>query len=281
MNGNNQYDLVCSLEANCSVCHNLKYSGLRHVALPFDWTWFNSVEAVEKLALGFQNGFVDFMRKENLRRLEEDEYSFRHADRRQYEDTYTKFFYFNHFWRVEDEAAEIDRGISVFRKRCEKLDYFLKNSKRVLLILSVICNLPTECIENLHKVIQEKYPNCEINIHYQAFDCPEDEKFDKPNFVVRKYKRKENKSDYKKANAQWNFLDKISLSPHFFELNKKFIKVDVVKPKVILQKFSLIKFRKIKKGFMLQLFEKMNTILYCKLYIFGLRIQIILGKNRD
>lgn len=55
----NRYDLICSLGGNCSVAHNLLYRGLRKFALPFDWTYFEDISAIYKLAESFEVKFAD------------------------------------------------------------------------------------------------------------------------------------------------------------------------------------------------------------------------------
>lgn len=274
-----EYDLICSLGANCSVSSELKRRGLRQVALPFDWTWFNSERSVNSLAEGFQTCFANFMQIEKLRKLENDEYSSWHSDRYQYEDLNTGFRYFNHFYRTENEDAEKLRVIELFRKRCKRFDYFLKNSKKVLLILSVICDIDTDCVKNLYRVVQELYPNCEINIHFQAFDCEKDEIQTFDNLIVIKYKRKENVYDYTNTNWEWRFLDKLKLSELFFKNREKNMppQLSVKSPH---PEVKIIKFWRIKKGIGFALFPNINTLLYFKLYLFGLRIHFSIGKNR-
>lgn len=62
----NRYDLICSLGGNCSVAHNLLYRRLRKFALPFDWTYFEDISAIYKLAESFEVKFADQLKKENL-----------------------------------------------------------------------------------------------------------------------------------------------------------------------------------------------------------------------
>ena len=271
-----EYDLICSLGANCSASNELKLRGLRQIALPFDWTWFNSVDALNCLAAGFKNNFSDFMKKENLEKLEGKKYSSWHSDRIQFLDKATNFKYYNHFYKTEDEEAEIDRVIALFRKRCDRLDFFLKNSKKVLFILSVICDLPTDAVKNLLNTIQEVYPDCEINIYFQAFDCEKDEYIELPHLKIARYKRKENVYDYTWTNFNWNFLDNLKLSQLFFE-NQRIalgIQENPTPPPYILC------ISKLKKGLSICLLPQVNTIFYTKLYLFGIRLHLTLGKNR-
>lgn len=276
-----EYDLICSLGANCSTANELKRRGLRQIALPFDWTWFNSSKSIKSLQEGFQTNFSNFMIKENLRKLENEEYSSWHSDRWQYEDLNTGVKYFNHFYKLDDEDAEKQRVISIFRKRCKRFDYLLQNSKRVLLILSVICDIDTKCVQDLLHAIQKQYPSCEVHMHFQAFNCPVDECYEDEMKIV-KYKRPENTYDYLETNFEWRFLDKVKLSDLFYK-NRNFImqKEKQTKNKEILNFCNkIIKIWKLKRGMGFGLFPICNTIFYIKFYVFGIRLHFCIGKDR-
>jgi len=278
-----EYDLICSLGANCSVANELKRRGLRQIALPFDWTWFNQAESIKSLTEGFNCDFSNFMIKENLRKLENEEYSNWHSDRWQYEDTNTKVRYYNHFYKTENEEAEQQRVIEVFRKRCKKLDYLLQNSKKILLILSVINDIETKYVKELLQTIQNKYPSCEINIHFQAFNCTENECYQDGNLKVAKYKREENVYDYLQTNWEWRFLDKIKLSSLFYKNQTLFSKNNAqatTSQKTKKGHCKIINFWKLKKGFGMSILPDINTLIYTKLYLFGLRLHFCIGKNR-
>jgi hypothetical protein len=271
MNSKQKYDLVCSLGANCSASNALKFRKLRNVALPFDWTWFDSEEALLSLAQGFKCKFANFMNKENLRKLTPDEYSNSHSDRIQYEDINTKFRYYNHFNVTSNESLEIDRVIKIFRRRCDRFDFLLKNSKNVLLILSCSSDLPLDSVRYLFDVIKAQYQNCAFKLIFQAFDCNEEIKKEIDDITILKHKRKENFYDYTMTNYEWSFLDEVVLSENFYNNCEKFTQSK--------SKLSfLIDVRKIKKGIHVVVLPNVSTIMYAKVYLFGLRFHITIGK---
>ena len=269
-----EYDLICSLGANCSASNQLKKRGLRQIALPFDWTWFNTSKAVNSLAEGFGVGFSNFMSAEKLRKLEKNEYSNWHSDRWQYEDLNTEVKYFNHFYKTANEEAEKQRVIDIFRKRCKRFDYLLQNSKNVLLILSVVCDIDIESIKNLLRAIQEKYPACKICLHFQAFNCRKDECYQDGYLKIAKYKRMENVYDYLETNFEWSFLDKVKLSDLFYKNCISITQKEEAKNKII-------KFWKCKRGLGVGLFPFCNTAFYTKFYLFGIRFHFCIGKNKQ
>ena len=219
MANNQQYDLICSLGANCSVSKQLMWRGLRKTALPFDWIWFDSEKAVYKLAEGFSNNFCNFLKKENLKKLEGEKYIKEHKDTYQYVDTYTNIYYYNHFFKKYNEQKSIEINVAKFHNRCKRLDYFLNNAERVLLIVSVNSEISNDAVNCLYNSIKTKYPKTQINIYFQQFNCRETTKYVNENLEIVKYERKENSYDYLQTNSEWSFLDDIELSEKFYKMN--------------------------------------------------------------
>ncbi len=215
-----EYDLICSLGANCSAASQLRFRNLRGISLPFDWTYYVTQESIYKLADGLKDNFSNFLKKENLRKLEGDEYSNAHNDRVQFEDTYSKIYFYNHFNLNNHEEKEINIGIKKFKKRCKRFDYFLSNANNVLLILSVKESLGIECIKYLQDKLKEKYPNTDVTIIYQIFNSGEDSFEDLGNLKIYKHKRSENLYDYQKSNYEWRFLDDLKLSKKYYKMAK-------------------------------------------------------------
>lgn len=273
-----EYDLICSLGANCSVSSQLSSRQLRKISLPLDWTWFNSEKTLYKISEGFENNFADFMKQENLITLEGDDWSSSHVNRYQYEDKETGIKYYNHFYKIPNEKQEQRRVIKLFRKRCRRFDYLLKHSKKVLLILSFKKDIEIEPVKYLLEVIQKKYPNTEINIRYQGFCASENSIIKLPYLEIYKYQREENLYDYTATNWEWRWLDNISLSKRFHLncLNFNLIEKDYFN--IIT---NIINLHHIKKGISINLLRFLNTFFYFKLYILGIRLQFAIGKLKE
>lgn len=70
---NEKYDLICSLGGNCMAASQIRQRGLRVASLPFDWTFIVNDKPLYKLAEGFKNKFKDFLLKENLQEMTDEE----------------------------------------------------------------------------------------------------------------------------------------------------------------------------------------------------------------
>ena len=258
-----EYDFVCSLGANCSAANQIRYRNLRRFALPFDWTWFNSAEVLNKIAAGFENNFCEFMQKDKLRKLEENEYSLQHNDRYQYQDINTRIYYYNHFYKTRNKDKEKDRVIKIKKKRCKRFIDYLERAENVLIVLSVNKEIDIESVKNLVKVLRGRFLNTNIDVFYQAFNAKENESLSLSNLEIRKYQRPENDYGYNNNNFEWRFLDEIKLSNMFEKQAGNFFKTTTIK-----------------KGIRISILNKISTAFYLKLYLFGARLQFVIGKNR-
>ncbi len=259
----NEYDFICSLGANCSAASQLKKRGLRDFALPFDWTWFNSEDALYNIAEGFENNFCKFMQKDKLRKLKDDECSKQHNDKCQYQDMNTKIYYFNHFYKTKNDDKAKDTAIKTFRKRCKRLIDYLERAENVLMVLSIHKEIDIESVKNLVDVLKRRFPNTNVDIVYQCFNAKKEESSVLSNLEIKKYQRPENDYDYHNTNYEWNFLDEIKLTNKFDKpLNR------------------LFKLTRVKRGMRIAVLKNINTVFYLKLYLFGTRLQICFGKHK-
>lgn len=264
MNTKEKYDLICSLGANCSAAHQLRYRGLRKFALPFDWTAMKEDECLYKLSEGFENNFEKFLLKENLIKLDNDEYSQAHKDRIQYKDKYTEIYYYNHFNKELNDNYEYEKVRQKFNKRIKRLINLINSSNRILFIFSSNNKFSLDAIYFLVDTLIKLYPNKEINIRVQLFNQEKEENFIYKNSEIFYYKRSENLYDYTKTNYEWSFLDNVENNIS----NKQ-------------EKNNFLQINKIKKGFSFILFPKTNTITYIKLYFLGLRVHFSIGKYKE
>ncbi len=263
MNTKQKFDLVFSLGGNCTAAHNLQYRGLRIFSLPFDWTYIVDEKAIYNLAEGFQTDFKYFLLKENLQELPKENYSKDHKDKIQYKDTKTEYYFVNHFLKSIDDINEYNRVKNKFDKRVKRLDSFIKKSKRILLLLSINFSIDIELCKYLINILNEKYPDKIFYLRVMSFGVNEDDILKTDNIEIYNYSRKLILNDYIKTTEEWNFLDTIDYNPALLTAKWGFLMID-----------------KLKKGYAVVFFPVFNTIFYIKLYILGLRIHFIIGRNR-
>lgn len=263
MDNNQNYDLVFSVGGNCAAAHNLQYKGLRKFSLPFDWTYIVNDSALYKLAEGFKNNFKTFLLKENLEELAPDKYSIDHKDKIQYKDLKTEYYFVNHFVKPINNINEYNRVKNKFDKRAKRLIEFINKSNKILLILSTNFYVNIEPCRYLINTLNEIFPNKTFHLRVLSFSCAKDEIIEENCIKIYHYAREITKKDYTTTTQAWDFLDFINYNPSLF-----------------MTKFGCLMFDKLKKGLAIVIFPQINTFLYVKLYICGIRIQIAIGKNR-
>lgn len=69
----NEYDLIVSLGGNCAAALQLKRRNLRLFSFPFDYLAMQDGRGVNYLAEGFLTDFSNFMLKNNLKELNDEE----------------------------------------------------------------------------------------------------------------------------------------------------------------------------------------------------------------
>lgn len=263
MSKSNEYDLACSLGANCSAAHQLKFRNLRRFALPFDWTYMKESECLRSLADGFRNNFANFLLKENLQKLEGTETSAAHSDKVQYKDVCTKLHYYNHFTKELNDNGEYEKVKQKFDKRINRFLSFIDKSDRILFILSSGIGFEIKDLHYFVDTICELYPNKNINIRAIFFGQEKDAEVVYKNCEIFYYKRKQNLYDFVSTNYEWSFLDDIKLA-------------DLV----MTESPGVCNVKKCKKGIMISLFPNMNALLNLKIYFLGLRLNFLIGKDR-
>lgn len=256
-----EYNFVCSLGGNCSGASNLKQRGMRTFSLPFDWTYIKSEDAINNLAKCFQEGFKNFLLKENLQELTGDEYNHSHTDKAQYKDIYTGYYYVNHFSKKIDNSNEYEIVKSKLDRRIKRMLKCIDNSDKILFVLSTCFQIEKEPLINLINVLKKLYPSKVFDIVSIAFSCEKDDVIELPNLKMYRYKRENNLYDYIKTNYEWAFLDDVKLT-------KK-------------EKPILLKIKKVKRGVSINLFSKLPTIIAIKLYFIGVRFNFCLGKIKS
>ncbi len=200
------YDLICSLGGNCAAAHNLLIRNLRPASYPFDWTYFNSDKAVYVLAKGFRDRFDSYMLKENLKELPVNP---SHPDRIQYEDTYGKIVWANHFSYNENREENFSKVKKTFSRRFTRLLDSIQTSKKILFLFCTSFYVKPDSFIHLVDVLHQIYPQKLFKIKIVSFDSHMDNIFESNNVEIFYYKRKIHDYDFLQTSYEWSFLDGI------------------------------------------------------------------------
>ena len=204
---NTHFDLVVSLGGNCAAAHQLRYKGLRTAAYPFDWTYFTSDAAVYQLATGFKQGFKNYAQLKNFKELPINP---SHPDRIQYEDTYGKIIWANHFDYNTDKNTNYKEVKKKLDRRFKRLINNVNQSNKILFVFSTSFEIAPDAFLYLHDALHTMYPDKLFKINVLSFDAHNNYVFNDGNVEICYYKRSMNDADYSTTNPEWQFLDKIN-----------------------------------------------------------------------
>lgn len=207
MKNSQHYDLVVSLGGNCAAAHNLLYRGLCTEAFPFDWTYFTSDAAVYQLATGFKQGFKNYAQLKNFKELPINP---SHPDRIQYEDTYGKIIWANHFSYTKNRVSDYKEVKEKLDRRFNRLLDCIKKSHKILFLFSTSFRIAPDAFLYLHNALHTMYPDKLFKINVLSFDAHNNYVFNDGNVEICYYKRSMNDADYSTTNPEWQFLDKIN-----------------------------------------------------------------------
>lgn len=254
-----KFDFICSLGGNCAAAHNLLIRGLRDAAYPFDWTYFNSDEAVFAMADNFKNGFKNYMLKENMTELPVNP---SHADRIQYEDGCGKIVWANHFSYKKDRDKDYIQVKKKFDRRFKRMINRIKKSDKIFFLFCTSFYVKEDAFKYLSNTLEELFPNKEFKIKVASFNSEKDEILNDGNVEILYFRREMNLYDYDKTNLEWSFLDDI-------KINKSILKED------------FIKISPLKKGIMINILPALFRIINIRLYLFGFRLCFSIGENKS
>lgn len=201
-----KYDLICSLGGNCAAAHNLQIRNLRKASYPFDWTYFNTDNAIDKLSEGFKNGFINYMRKENLEELPINP---SHPDRIQLKDKYGEIVWANQFSYTNSFDKNYTLVKKTFDRRFKRLLDSTCSAKDILFLFSINNYIKPEKFLNLLKNLKEIYPDKNFQLRVLSFNCETDDIFENENIKIFYYKRNLHEYDFLKTSVEWSFLDNI------------------------------------------------------------------------
>lgn len=268
MSTNKKFDLIISLGGSCCSAHNIQYRNLRYCSMPFDWLFIKDEIPIIKLEECFRNDFKDFMKQENLVELVGDERGNDDNGHYQYKDTYTLYHTIHAFNKPASDNQEYKRVKKIIDKRIARMYSMLKKSKSVMLVVDSHYNIRYETLFKLKETVKEKFNIENIEIHHLQYSADENINSSENNVHIHKITRGTNIYDIAKTNFEWNFLDDIELN-------------SLTAHKLQIGNFKLLIIDRIKKGFAIYFLPKINTIFRIQAYLFGLRLDICLGKVRE
>lgn len=190
-----------------------------------------------------------------------------HADNVFYKDINSGWYFLNHFYKNINDSDEYENVKKKMTRRLDRFFYCLNNSKKILFLFTHCFFIENEPYIVLCNTLKKIFPNKEIHIKVVQFST-EESSFSYGNMLeITRYPRKSNIYDFKNTNFEWEFLDKIECDFSKFTVTKK--------------EYRFISAKCVKKGFAVVLFPFLNTILYIKLYLFGLRLFMSIGRLRN
>lgn len=254
-----EYDLICSLGGNCTAAHNLRYRNMRLYSLPFDWCYFTTPEALTHLAHGFKNQFSDFCKKENMQKLEDNS-----AHQNIFKDNFSKYIFPNHIQKSELDAQTYNEFYQTFNRRVQRLFECIEKSNNILFLLSSPLQISEDILKTLHQELSDTFSNKNIFLKVLLMNNPEEKEINDGNLTINQYHRPFNKYDFQRTNFEWQFMDQIKLT-------KKTIK----------RGNPILQYKKLKRGFSIQFFPHISTIISTKCYLLGFNLQLIIGKEKE
>ena len=267
MSTKEKYDFVCSLGGNCMMASQLQQRWLRPFALPFDWVYYKNSTPIYQLIKNFKNDFQHFFMKENLIEVSQDEYSNKHNDRVQYKDISTEIYYYNHFNKKLDDDYEFEKVKQKMVRRIKRFLECIQKSNKILFLFSHSFYIENQPYIELLNSLQKMYPGKQIFIKVVQFATKEvNFLYNNSRLEIIRFERPANYYDDPRTNIEWEFLD--------------YIECDFSKCKVK-EKFKFLQIGRLKKGISFALLPTINSIFTIKLYIFGIRLIISLGKVKD
>lgn len=234
-NKNKKFDLIFSLGGSCASASQLKYRNLRYCSLPFDYFFTNNEETFTKLIECFKDDFKQFFLQKNLAELTGAERGNDNSGCVQYKDIYTGYRAIHLFKKPAIDEKEYNRVKKVLNRRINRLYKLLFASKQVMILLDTNHNVNISILEELIKLLKEKFCIEHIILNFVQFESKISELECIGDINIYKLTRERNFYDFAMTNYIWSFLDNIKV--------KKYNDIQLN-----LFKFPILTLKKIKKG---------------------------------
>ncbi len=248
-----KFDYIISLGGNCSVGLQLKKRRLRTCSFPLDWLYLENKENAIKMINEFRNDFSNSFAVENLVTIDDNMNKYNHYDK------VSGYNFIHTFMHKDTDIKNLKKDEEKIKKRIKRL--YSTCDKKVAFIFSVRFDLEDKYINELYKIINSKWKNAKLYVI--LFNTPEDSEKDDGNLFVWRLKRQTDSYDFWETNYIWHFLDNFQVEEY-----KKLL-------------FGQILYKRIYKGIKIRLLPKITALFCLQLFIFGLRLILSIGKEKN
>lgn len=207
---NKSFDTIVSLGGSCATAKQLKFKKLRKCSYPFDWLFHNNNEALCYLIKAFETDFSDWMKRDKLIPLKYEERG--DSPLNQYHDLNTGFNTIHDFHKPVEDDEEYNAVITKYKRRISRLLDHISKSKHTLLILDARYPVCINCLADLKKVIESKYPNDVVQVLLFQFNASENAYYENEWLAIRKMTRNHSNLEYNGEPCEWDILKEITLT---------------------------------------------------------------------
>mgnify|MGYP002869894320 CR=1 FL=1 len=257
------FDLIASLGGNCAAAGQLKKRTMRKESLPFDYFFLRDEGDIKKFIEAFKNDFEGCFLKENLRLLKGDERGVSEL-KYQYQDMVSGYNIIHLFHDSKDNEQEYKRCKEIIDRRLKRFYNYCSSAKTICLIMSLAFELSEDIIDEMYSVIKSRFREKEIHLILTMYSCKTDEDIKKDTLRILRHKREINDYDFSFSNYDWHWIDSLKLNKSKNKSKNYFCRI----------------FKK-DKFLTLHLLNYFSTLLRAKLYLFGYRIDICIGRYRQ
>jgi len=249
-------DYVVSLGGNCALAKQAHIRELRPCSFPFDYFWLRDENDLKKMIKELKADFANSFKKENLIELTGDKRGT--SKLYQYQDTVSGYNIIHLFKKPADEYYE--EAYSTITRRLNRLKALQYKNKKLCFALTINFYTSRKNLREIAEILLEKYGQ-NIDIYFILWNSGFDREIKEGNINYIYSAGGFNDYDFNNTNYIWHFLDKYKL----IEQKEN-------------QYFCI---KQIKKGIQIKILQLINTLFRFRIYIFGFRLDICIGKPRD
>lgn len=262
------FDLMVSLGGNCSAAGQLKQRTLQTYSLPFDAFFLRDEIDIRKMLKAFANDFNGCFNKLNLRLLTGEERGNSEL-KYQYQDMVSGYNIIHLFHDSKDNPDEYRRCVDILNRRLKRFYEYCETAKTICFFLTLTYEISMDLVLECYETLKERFNTKEISLVVVNFSCERDEFIESEHIEIRKIKRPANDYDFYRSNIEWIWLEDFTLN------QRKKIEQEHKKENYI----ARMKFKE--KFLILHLFNFFSTLISIKIYVFGLRLWICIGRLRN